>query len=155
MKTLGLVLALVLVGCAEAPHRLDVGPEFIEHVLEFQIESGHYLQTPVLIDNLVVRFGPMHYGAAPDVVGYCAYRGGETPVITIRHDKWVTYSHVMREELMFHELGHCILDRSHDSRTMVLEGQWTELSLMNPTMVNEYYYDAHRDYYLRQLFIGN
>jgi len=50
-----------------------------------------------------------------DVLGYCSPTSVRNPIRTVyfHEDYWNTATDLQREYLVFHELGHCFLDREH------------------------------------------
>ena len=120
-----LVLLLCLSACATPKHenRVSIDPEFVSLVQEFKTHGG------VEIVDLVVEFGePASLGCTHSdstaLVGCCRYRDGHTPTIAIDKDKWSAldvqdlhlgqeYLGTSKRLLLFHELGHCVLKRSH------------------------------------------
>lgn len=102
---------------------LNIHPDAQPYVLEFQKKSG------IAIDNLQVTF--RHLEAGSRTLGYCQRSTKEvytnagltkeiykTPLIVINLNYWNSGSYARpqdRELLMFHELGHCILNKGHDA----------------------------------------
>jgi hypothetical protein len=85
------------------------------------------------------------------------YNGSCTPnsdpkVIIIDSFKWNTYDSTMKEFIVFHELGHCLLNRGHKNDTLKL-GECASIMREGLTSCNSNYADsAWRDYYLDELF---
>ena len=46
--------------------------------------------------------------------GQCQHRSGAPNLVVVDRDYWVQATDLEREFLIFHELGHCFLNRSHD-----------------------------------------
>jgi hypothetical protein len=67
--------------------------------------------------------------------------------IEIDPDFWFSSSDVKKEELLFHELGHCILNRDHDNSRLYYS---IPKSVMYP-YVFEWAYKDHRSYYVDEL----
>ncbi|GAB3886924.1 hypothetical protein [Spirosoma agri] len=90
---------------------------------------------PLAIDNLIVTFGTSQQ--SEDVCGTCLAQAGQTPRITINPDDfcWAKASTNERECLVFHELGHCLLGRAHQSSRF---SNHAYTSLMNPDDVAVY-----------------
>jgi hypothetical protein len=66
---------------------------------------------------------------------------------------WDRDDTVAREQLIWHELGHCVLGRDHKNDTR--NGHAVSIMNSNSTAVvydNEYYYITHHDEYVRELF---
>jgi hypothetical protein len=55
----------------------------------------------------------------------------DTLQISVSESYWLTASDLEREELVFHELGHCILGRGHEDGAMPISGGSIYKSLMN------------------------
>ena len=71
------------------------------------------------------------------------------PEIKIDRTDYALLSNVRREALLFHELGHCLLNRVHDDDTY---DDGRPKSLMNKYIIGEYYYSSYYDEYMRELF---
>lgn len=67
--------------------------------------------------------------------------------IKVDRTYWM-YNQVMREQLMTHELGHCILNRPHISTYKY----GLPVSVMNPYVLDEWEFRVNRTYYYNELF---
>jgi len=78
-----------------------------------------------------------------DVWGYC--RPGPNSVkLNIR--TWHLLTEPQREQLVFHELAHCLLDQEHDD---------DDLNIMNTAgFIEDDLYSEYYDYFIRRLFIN-
>lgn len=83
----------------------------------------------------------------------------KTPKIVLNATYWNNpeFHAQFKEELVFHELGHCILKRGHDSRLSELGIQ---LSIMYPyhlglTVGRVDFYSRNYEYYMNELFSTN
>jgi Zn-dependent protease with chaperone function len=147
-----LILFIQLVGalalaqsCAKEPV-LDVG-EFAPYVARFEDESR--LQgNPTEVNNLIIRYGEM---LSPMERGACEIAEGQTPSIIIRQETWDKMDEFEREELLFHEMGHCVLRRMHKSD---ISTKGVPSSIMNPYLIRGSIYRKNQGYYLRELFRG-
>lgn len=79
------------------------------------------------------------------VVGRCFLRDRR---IEIEKNYWKYASESMRESLIYHELGHCYLNRDHFD---VQRGR-VPVSLMNTVLVEARHFDSFRNEYLEELF---
>lgn len=85
-----------------------------------------------------------------DLYGYCFKASSgmkkDIPIVYLNELKWAdpAFTVAEREQLVFHELGHCILNLPHDS--MIENGR--PVSLMNPvhTSVAPFYQTNYSDY---------
>lgn len=93
----------------------------------------------VLVQNLKALEGP---------IGVCRAQE-DTLTILIDFSYWMSHGYPYRENLFFHELGHCALGLGHDDST---NRRGVPLSLMHSSEVNAIMYSRYRDYYLDRLF---
>ena len=84
----------------------------------------------------------------PSVIGVCIPIPGN-PVVKIHRDFWRFSSYTTREQLLFHELGHCILNRWHNDDTIFGDPVTIMHSYLNAA---EYAYRKRREYYIKELF---
>ncbi len=144
-----LTLLFMLSGCATVePGRYSVAIDFEPYVMSFKYEA-HKHGRPYHIKYLDVRFGATD--EIRDVVGTCTI-GGSTPQIVINEEYWMSATNATREILMYHELGHCVLYRQHSNATSVVNGEIIPASVMNDFVIDDWYYDRYREYYMGELF---
>jgi Zn-dependent peptidase ImmA (M78 family) len=119
--------------------------EVISHVNTFEAASG--LQV-----RLDISF--VDYFAKEDRVAVCYRVAGAGVAIVINRPKWEVSSYERQENIMMHELGHCVLNREHyDAEIYDTKlGQRVPASIMNTAVLPEYIYVSKRDYYLMELF---
>lgn len=142
-----------------APAQYRVPAELEPYVQRFRDEAVKRGKV-VATDNLIIEFGQPSLN---DACGECVLEAGKTPRIVLTKNAicWQQVSPQERECLVFHELGHCLLKRSHVS-TQFPNGAF--VSLMNPD--NRAVYATcpypignddcdkrpRRDYYVDELF---
>lgn len=149
LKYLVFSFYIILASCSTFQNTHLELNEFKPWVDSFQEEHdkfGGYL----IVTNLIIRktrlFGSM--------VGFCDYEA-PTPTITIDATFWDNSDTIIQELLIFHELGHCIINRVH--KTTMNQDLMPE-SIMYPYItefqgqVNELYYESHRNSYMKELF---
>ena len=151
MKIL-VVLALLLVGCGSTPVQfrqlgLHVDAELAPLVSEFITGARTYHRVGDQV-NLSVTFVPDIPNDDPGFVtlGQC-WMG--TGVVEISRLEWTDLDTDEQEELIFHELGHCLLNREHSTGTFT---NGMPASLMYPILVNESWYVQYRSYYWNEMF---
>lgn len=77
-------------------------------------------------------------------------------VITADIEQWASASDLRREEIIYHEIGHCLLGRGHDDRTYLNSGVPTPVSVMHPLAFGDMpVYSEQHEYYLNELTGGN
>ena len=102
------ILAIsILLGSCHHENMQDYPPEFNEYVDEFFYQA-HQRGLSLYPENL--NFS-IQFGETDDELGgFCNTKGN---AITINVEDWEHRDHAEREHVIFHELGHCILNRNH------------------------------------------
>lgn len=142
MRVTLLVLLATLVGCGPLVYIENYDPreargvpeEVRPYVQLFEYEAGRASRD--------VTFGWKRLKG--ERIGVCTKYGGEYPEVHLDPDYWAEASDAEREMLVFHELGHCDLNRRH-----------CEVG----SLMAEYAFDAetyleYREDYLDELFGG-
>ncbi|GAB3729723.1 putative metallopeptidase [Spirosoma lituiforme] len=166
MRPASLLLLLLLAGltgCQSGsqpePVQYSVPTEVEPFVKSFRDEAKKR-NNSVSTDNLIITFGT---AVSEDICGECQVASGKTPRIVLNGDAfcWQQASQYERECLVFHELGHCLLARTHRTDKFA-NGAF--VSLMNPADVTLYATCRYpigqdecdkrprRDYYIDELF---
>lgn len=137
------LILLFISGCTRhlAANRAVIVPDLARPIIaDFQSDSISYGR-PIVIDNLeivfVSNFTPLHLGQCTMNV---------TPKIEINID-YAEYPDLLKR-ILYHELGHCILNRSHDNRVF----HDHPVSLMNAIIVDGVNWSQHKKYYINELF---
>lgn len=134
--------ALSSLGLSDGPY---IQSEFQSYVDTFKSEAA---LRGVNIDtsNLTVTFGHL---SQSNELGNCY---PEYTFVEIDSDSWANKGTYEKEQILFHELGHCLLDRlNHRSDTVSYMGRQVSLSIMAPTS-EVLYNKSSRVYYLNELF---
>lgn len=120
--------------------------EFAPYVELFQKELDARGFSMVRASRMPIVFGPTEGNA----IGYCII-SGSSRIVIINRGYWNVASEIERELLIFHELGHCILNMEHDE-TVRPDG--TPASIMYPSSTPDiiWSYRISRDAYMDQLF---
>lgn len=139
-----LLVFLTTVACGQRKSQLSI-EGFEEYVTLFEERSSE-IGSPLKVADLVIEFGDL---ANPRERGACEIIGDQTPRVIISRTKWEKLDEASRRQLLFHELGHCVLFREHQ------EGRadtGIPLSLMHPYAIDSYTYSQFEDYYTEELF---
>lgn len=145
----------MLVGCGSKPiddfvlrtdyvdHRTPhIEYELQPHVAKFEEISGHNV-------SILMEWAELD----DSVMGVCYSWSDGHREIQIDSVKWVNLTYEGQEELVMHELGHCILNLEHDEGVLDMGG-WTNLprSIMYPYVFGDYpFYKEFQQYYHDQL----
>jgi len=149
-----LIVSWIFFSCGD-PHEYSVDAAFGDYVHRFETEAdlrGH--QINLQLSGLIIEFANLKDGKA----GLCHY---ERPIrIEIDRSYWNQLSEsanadLLKEDLIFHELGHGILNRRHTNE--ILEnGDWKSMMCGGDAVENKAwninYRGKRRNYYIDELF---
>lgn len=159
-----LIIALLFSGCGKKYSQTFVEDTLQPYVNKFVL-AAKIRGVNIEIKDIVIKLGDANdYNPQINKVGYCifdrTYSGFEmfqdeetSNMIIVDQKFWnrTDITDIQRTELLFHELGHCILGRKHDTR---IYHNLPE-SLMYPNLVSMSYfimYRANEEYYFDELF---
>ena len=127
----------------------STNPIFNEYVAKFERDGKVLTQDQSFsIGDIPINFGDTKN---PRFDGLCIkYPNGDREVL-MKKSWWDRSSKDEREILLYHELGHCRLNRSHDEHKV----HNTKTSIMNPVVPNVLHYMDYRTQYVQELFTGN
>lgn len=119
-------------------HKTD--PAFTALIMSFEHYGRKYVGSSFEVGDVPINF---YEDRDPRTKGICnTYASGRREVLISKH-YWDRATYLMREALVFHELGHCVLNRRH-----------TEVytSLMYLYIHDAYYYAHARERLIYELF---
>lgn len=146
------LLALMFTACGPRipphDHVVSIALPFQKYFVAFEndaITNNHFQQ----IDDLIIQFQSDMTSAW---AGYCANQGGvyATPTISVNTLYWTNLSNDQQQALIYHEMGHCVLNREHKT-TM-----WNTVpdSIMYPSVLRAGLLTQYHDHYVTELFTG-
>lgn len=148
-----LTFSVILYGCTTIniiTQRLErlsyVDSALVEYTSRFVVE-GSKRSINVNTNRLTLVFGKTSTKESPSTVGTCEPVNGY-PVVTIDTAYWSVSNDLEKEELVFHELGHCLLDRDHCEE----KENGAPVSLMEPEMLGSKVYGERREAFVDELF---
>jgi len=124
--------------------KVEIDPQFGPYVADFKTASSN----SVTIDDLIIQFGDTEN---PRARGICRVADDTTPTIIVNKTTWDAISEAEREELIFHEMGHCVLGRKHTSK-LKNGNSGPPDSLMYPYSLTENEYESEKAHYHEELF---
>lgn len=149
-----LICLLIVISCKEKDPEL-IHPAFKTYADRFYAEAENRGHT--LPDNLEIVFANVLPG---DYCGYADYHipGFSDPFVRIKDTEYCWYSRtdIEKENLIFHELGHALLNRPHIEKHF--QGGYPASIMCTSNNLNScnnyqtYYSLSMRDYYLDELF---
>lgn len=157
-------LALLLIGCAKD---LTVGDTaftdaelipYVNQFLKLATEHGTVLDAS-RVSRIVIVFDA---ATVYPILGKCTV-STKGLSIKINPENWQYASKAEREQLMFHELGHCLMGLQHDNTVAKLYDYNSEIdgfysgaaNLMNAYAIWGEWYEPNRTYYINKLFNFN
>lgn len=160
MKTILSLIAIlmIIISCSVTPvtpsrpgsyNGYSVEEALLPHVIEFEkkckvsVKLNVYFADFSYLNKIMKMIGRDFYA-----IGMCSpFFFGD---VYIDKNWWFnTYNYYHKEELMFHELGHCVLHRWHNDDK---DKFGMEKSVMSSTMFASYYqYEAYREDYIKEL----
>ena len=152
-----ILLGLFLIGiysCQKDEVTYDVDPAFEDYVQSFIAEAAVRGKDINFDDTgLLVEFSDQIVNGAS---GYCFL--GEHHIV-IDKTEWNALTENQKEFLMYHELGHCELDRRHKN-TQFNDDTWQSMMRGDPLLGNQdripvAYFGFRKEYYLDELFNEN
>lgn len=149
-KLLCVISLVILWSCGKRPFILEIDPALQEYVTRFETVGG------TKIYDLKAKFGTIIV-PGQNIVGLCSTvdvsikdnDGIPPPMVTIDRNYWDSISDLEKEELMFHELGHCVLYRQHRND---VGSDGCPLSIMNWQTLSLYCLQNHGTSYHNELF---
>lgn len=137
MSKLNVCWLLLLCACGRPPVQ---DPAFIPYLIAFEDQYRSFGVTIVAID---IQFYPTL--AAQNELGECELHQDK---IEISQQYWGGLSDLSKQNLIYHELGHCIFNRVHTTTTFA-DGCPT--SIMNSDLLSDGCFIAHKDALLAEL----
>jgi hypothetical protein len=139
-----IIIALLLPSCGQKTP-IYIEPNVAPYVNSFESITGIKV-------NISIRFAKQE----SSVVGVCFMSNFKGENIELDPDFWNSSDDMEREELVFHELGHCVLMRDHkDDVINDTNGYVLPASIMYPYVMDSATYSLNRDYYIRELVDPN
>ena len=128
----------------------DITPELAPYFRTFQDEARQY---GIIVDyesaNVTAELINIDEGS---VAGACSTNGHNIRDITIDKSFWNRANSLLREMVIFHELGHCILGRGH-SEGSLQNGICRSIMRSGLGSCRDAYNTTNRDYYLEELSV--
>lgn len=137
MKTKMIALMLLLSACG-TKEKAIIDPAFNSYVQDFEAKVG------VPVSGVDIMFKPTEYPA----IGVCYQYSSGKNKIEVDPTRWASMDEYGREQLMYHELGHCVLGMRHNDAEVSMGGWMVEGSIMNSYWFgNAWYYLKWRENY--------
>ncbi len=151
LYVLSLIYLSLLIGCGKAP--INVDPALQPYVDRWNSIYKHKVDVDVGFGDTLGMSG------LGEIVGECVINDDESKVVIDRR-YWRISQDAAREELMFHELRHCILLLGHDSGLISSNRGQIPRSIMYPYVFGSYQfgyssYAENINYYRNELLVSH
>lgn len=138
-----LIVALITqIGCGLA-RTTKTDEDFVKYVERFEQETGIKVQVPVFYGTI-----------KEDFAAVCEVYSDGYKQIRVNSKYWTMLGELGKEELVYHELGHCVLNRDHTDSFTVLwpQGYSIPNSIMYPYVFGDsFFYSIYREHYVQEL----
>lgn len=138
------LLVCLLAGCGKGVAPVAETPAEFRRYFE-RFDSYAQTRGDVRVtDRIAIEFGDVPSGAEAECISTNLRGRG----IIVDEEIWAALDEPSREVLIFHELGHCALNRGHDSR----EDGGIRHSLMHPKRIEGHLFESAKAQYVAELF---
>lgn len=146
-----LLIAILISSCGYKPDFLHINnpapykkhksdPEFASYIHSFETISKKAVTVPVVFSDLDLS-----------VAGVCSVWSDGYKEVTVSRFYWILYSDTLREILLFHELGHCVLGLSHnDAKSFNCPASIMQSYIFTEDEARDCY-EKNRFYYLEEI----
>jgi len=130
-------------------HYENIHPEMRSYFVEFEKEANRRgLNFEAELNLLNTSFADIPQSG---VAGQCRWHSSQPNLVTIDTPFWNNANESLREWVMFHELGHCILDRDH-SEAENQNGICLSIMASGTGSCQSEYNANNKEFYLDELF---
>lgn len=138
-----LFIFIFISSCGEyKPHIYYQTKEIKDFVFLFETEYMFYTSKHLEIKNLNISIAEINSEKIKGtILGFCKKSPFKTPIIILNKLEWETMNYWQKKQLIYHELGHCVLNLKHSKD-----------GLMQPFIIYWKEYRDYEDYYLNLLF---
>ncbi len=138
-----------MLGCQPVHYNITVDSEFVQYIQRFESRCGINVKVSVMKVKFVSNVGGVWYAG-------CRNFGPHDPrnIVYVLDTYWDASSDSGKEQLLSHELGHCVLNRRHLPGLTFLNGRpFSPISIMHPEPFGEIdnIFQDNKDYYYKEL----
>lgn len=146
-----LILLLCSTSCGLGEHREFRVEEALQEYYGYFINEAHTRELLPDVNDLIIEFsGNLGEGANNGVtLGQCITSDNSTPTVKIDKTLFYNLGSCQKWMLIFHELGHCLLNRHHKDD---YDSDGKRISLMSTFLISELDCNAKHASYINELF---
>ena len=141
------ILAITSTACGGHTPALKIEDRYSPYVKAFEARAAMVGQN-IVVNDLTIQSVPSIDD--PSIIAVCAKTpdNSTVPLITVSQEWWPKLDVYSRENVIFHEMGHCVLNRGHRSDG----NNGLALSIMNPYIFGGSGYTTNYLHYIHELF---
>lgn len=139
-----LLLSLFLVSCGKDTRVRVLNDELYSYALEFVQEGKSQGREVIISNDLSIMFG----ATKSYEIGKCEL--GFYRKVVINENYWRSVDYWDRKELIYHELGHCVLNKYYHIDDLLDSG--IPKSVMNSHHFDGQLFKDNYSYYIKELF---
>ena len=139
----------------------ESNPEFDTFIDEFFNDLRYYSEQNNPKNNAIINFLDSSFFQKQfknkHIAGVCIKYTNNKREVIINSDFWyqtevLADSYYLKKQLIYHELGHCVLDREHHNQEL----SHLKLSIMNSSLFgHKEYYQINESLFIEELFKNN
>ena len=143
-----------MVGCGQGSSASSQIPSDVAPIVAQFQQDALAQNHPVSTDQVQYSFQSLPQVNGEQAIGDCQQGGGTPPTVILDTASWATMTDTQKEMVVYHELGHCVLGRVHDSSYFAVPNTNFSIvnSLMYPSQTDPGNYEIYRAHYMQELF---
>lgn len=145
---------LSVLSCKKEHTKVYDVPDVIQPYIDEFISQGNQRGTEIIIDDLIIELKSNLVLEGDEKAGLCTYgSNSRTPLIELDTTSfnW-TMNDYTREQLIFHELGHCILDQRGHRNSRLDNGNYGSYMRADGTPIYGRLSLFKKEFYLDEIF---
>lgn len=146
--TLLLIVGIIIMSCNKDQNN-EIESELLTYFDSFELEA-EARNLSIDIDNIDIN-GYVEDIEERGTLGQCKSYSDGSHTVVFDENYWDRITDLQREYLVFHELGHCILDRAHDD-TKDANGNCNSIMQSGANTCKSIYSSENRTSLLDELF---
>lgn len=135
-------------GCRVLVGSVEIDESAMPYVMEFE----HTFKTSTVV---AISINDDFAFNNEKEIGHCSYGAGKPKAIHIRKSWWDKSGELDREQLIFHEMGHCVFGLAHSDYYVdyTFGGPAVIASIMNTTHIPAYIYRKYHEQYMKEMYL--
>lgn len=136
------IFLILFCGCG-VPRTNVTDKDFVSYVERFEQDTGISVSVPIIYGSVKEEYAAV-----------CELYNDGYRLVRVNNYYWERMGEFGKEELVYHELGHCVLNRDHTNDFTIVRPQGYSIpnSIMYPyTFGDSFFYFVYREHYIKEL----